>query len=639
MEAGNTHSSNITTGGAAGGDELAAAWLQRIKKGNEHYHKWAQKNKCDKLEEYYLGNQWEPTGTNYEPYVINLIFATIQVQLPSVLFDNPVFHVKPKPRGASYDLELSVKKSLLREDLLNTIVTDPDNYFPNEIELAILDSYFRFGVVEVGYAANWIQNPNADKPILRSDQRPYVDAQNNVIKQPKELPESEKIYIKRIPAKNFRVGGLESSELTRCNWCGYWEFVRIEDFKANKELKNLDELNWSGARSDDFVPEEYGPEVDEATRTGDLLKIWKIWDNRKKMMYVFSDLQQITHLAKPFTRLPLFDLRPNRLTKGWYPLPPVRNWKPAQDEINDSHEQMRNHRKRFTRKYVYNASAFPDEEELDKLINGGDGTFAKTSAADVRTVVAAVENADLGAQEGQSLVVTSNDLNIVSGTSSETRSGTPDKTSATQAQIINQRAQIRDSRQRIQVAKWLTRIGREILLLAEEKFTLPVWIKMQIPAGEIGDNLPDYQFLWHQITMNDLKGTVDEEDHDFDFDVSIEIDSMSPITNDDEKNKFLLFLSSLTQFPELSESPLLVRELAYKVGYRNEKVIKQLQQVAATKLKIMLAQLGIQAPQQGMQPPQNPNQMAQGTVAQQTPPNLEQIRQQLQNQVVSTPTQ
>lgn len=639
MQADNTHSANITMGMPGSGDELASTWLQRIKKANEHYEKWAQKNKCAKLEAYYNGDQWEPTGTNYEPYVINLVFSTIQVQLPTVLFDNPVYHVKPKPRGASYDLELSVKKALLREDLLNTIVTDPDNYFPQEIETAILDSYFRFGIIETGYSANWVVNPNADKPILRSDNQPYVDAEGNVVKQPKELPESEKIYIKRIPAANFRVGGLESSELTRCNWCGYWEFVRVEDFKANKKLKNLDKLNWSGARSEDFIPEGYGPEVDSLVTSGDLLKIWKIWDLRAKKFYIFTDLQQITHLEDKFTRLPLFDLRPNRITKGWYPLPPVRNWKPAQDEINDSHEQMRNHRKRFTRKYVYNASAFPDEEEVDKLINGGDGTFVKTSAADVRTVAAPIENADLGAQEGQSLVVTQNDLNIISGTSSESRSGTPDKTSATQAQIINQRAQIRDSRQRIQVAKWLARIGREILLLAEEKFTLPVWVKMQIPEGEIGDNLPDYSFLWHQITMNDLKGKVDEEDHDFDFDVAIELDSMSPISNDDEKNKFLLFLSSLTQFPELSESPLLVRELAYKIGYRNEKVIKQLQMIAQTKLKIMLAQLGIPAPQQGMQPPQNPNQMAQGTVAQQTPPNLEQIRQQLQNQVVSTPTQ
>ncbi|HSX39348.1 MAG TPA: hypothetical protein VLI92_02040, partial [Candidatus Saccharimonadales bacterium] len=535
--------------------------------------------------------------------------------------------------------ELSVKKSLLREDLLNTIVTDPDNYFPNEIELSILDAYFRFGIIEVGYSANWVVNPNADKPILRSDSRPYVDAQNNIIKQPKEIPESEKIYIKRIPASTFRVGGLESSELTRCNWCGYYEYVRVEDFKANKKLKNLDLLNWSGARSDDFVRETYGPEVDTLVASGDLLKIWKIWDLRAHKFYIFSDLQSLTHLEEKFVRLPLFDLRPNRLTKGWYPLPPVRNWKPAQDEINDSHEQMRNHRKRFTRKYVYNGSAFPDEEEMDKLINGGDGTFVKTSAGDVRTVCAPVENADLGAQEGQSLVVTQNDLNIISGTSSESRSGTPDKTSATQAQIINQRAQIRDSRQRIQVAKWLARIGREILLLAEEKFTLPVWVKMQIPVGEIGDNLSDYSFLWHQITMNDLKGSVDEEDHDFDFDVSIELDSMSPISNDDEKNKFLLFLSSLTQFPELSESPLLVRELAYKIGYRNEKVIQQLQKIAQTKLQIQLAQLGIPTPAQGNGPVQQPGQMAQGMVAQQTPPNNEQVRQQLQNQIVTTPTQ
>lgn len=625
MIADNTHYANPTSGTSGlSFDKLGSVWMERVKKANSRHQQWSDRNKCDKLERYYCGEQWEPTGSDYEPYVINLVFATIQVQLPTLLFDNPVYHLKPKPKGMAYDPEMAIKKSLLREDLLNTFIGNEDLAFAEEIEQAVTDSFFRFGIIEVGYNANWIENPNAGKPILRSDNQPYVDSRNNVIKQPAEIPEEERIYVKRIPAKRFRVGGLEASRLERCSWCGYWEYVRIEDFKANKALKNLEYLVWSGTRSDDFVPEEYGPEVDHLVKSGDLLKIWHIWDLRKKMKYVFSDSQQLTHYEKKYERLPLFDLRPNKLFEGWYPLPPVRNWKPAQDELNDSHEQMRNHRKRFTRKYIYNKAAFTEEEELDKLVNGGDGTFAGTDAADVRTTVAPMPNADLGAQEGQSLVVSKDDFNIISGASSEAK-GQADKMSATQANIISQRQQVRDSRQRIQVARFLARIGKEVLLLAEEKLTMPIWVKMSTPATANADG--GIPFIWHQITMEDLSS----DGAGFDFDVDISLDSMSPIENDNEKQKFLLFLAVLNQNPELSESPDLVREAAYRCGYRNEKVIAQMQQVAQLKLKIQMAQLGMAATQ-ATQPPQqqpNPQNLNQGAVAQATPPDLEQVIQQL----------
>lgn len=623
MEADNTHNSNPTSG-TTSSDSLASIWMQRVGQADKQYEKWAQKNNCNKLEEYYKGNQWEATGSNYEPYVINLIFSTIEIKIPTLLFENPVFHVKPRPTGYAYDIELAVKRSQLREDLLNTIVSDPLIDFGEEIELAILDAFFRFSVVEVGYSANWITNPNADKPVLRSDSRPYLDSQKNVIKQPKELPESERIYIKRIDPKNFRVGGLEGSKLERCSWCGYWEYQRVEDLKANKQLKNVDKLMWSGARSSDFVPDEYGPEIDSLVSTGDLIKVWHIWDIRSKKRYVFAAKHEMTLYEEIFTRLNLFDLRFHRLPRSWYPLPPVRNWKPAQDEINDSHEQLRNHRKRFTRKFVYNASAFPDEEELDKLINGGDGTWAKTSAMDVRTAVAPVENATLDASSNTSLVLEKDDFNIVSGTSSEQR-GVSDRTTATQANIINQKAQIRDSRQRIQVAQWLVRIGREILLLAEEKFTLPVWVKMAVPLSQkLGADLPETSFVWQQIVSHDLKQYDPENDSfssDFDFEVNISLDSMSPIANDEDRNNFLLFLSLLKQFPEIAADPLLTREAAYKCGYRNEKVIQRMQQAA----QLMLMQQLEGNSQSG-------GNMAQGMAAQNTPPALEEIRNQISGQ-------
>lgn len=570
-----------------------------------------------------------------------MIFSTVEVKLPSLLFANPVFHVKPKPKEM-VDPEESIKKCTLREDTLNTIVTDEDIDFGGEIELAILDSFFRFGIIEIGYSANWIDNPNADKPILRSDSKqPYYDKDNNVIKEPKKLPVDERIYAKRIPAANFRVGGIDGSRLKRCNWCGYWEYVRVEDLIANKGLDSqaVDRLNWSGARSADFVPDDYGREIEALTSSGDLIKIWHIWDIRSKKRLLIADTQQTTLYDKKFDRLPLFDLRFHRLVNGWYPLPPVTNWKPMQDELNEAREQARNHRKRFTRKFLYIADKLATEEETAKLLNGGDGTFvAVTGTQDIRTVVAPVENASLGPEGVQSLQISRDDFNIVSGASAETMNQAVDRQTATQSNIVNQRSQIRESKATTQVANWLREIGKEILLLAEEKFTQPFMVKIPMEPGQTGAMLPDQDHLWHQITTDDFKINGEQN---IDFSVDISVESLSPVENENALNQYLKFLSILNQFPQISIDPLLVRQTAYLCGFRNEKVIQKMQYVAQLMYTEKLAQLTGGAAG-GAGAPVNPtgaNPLAQATVAQQTPPNLDQIKNQLMQQIGGGPVQ
>lgn len=609
--------------------DLAKTWLARIKNSSRYYDSWSSRFDCDRMEEYYYANQWENSNSSYKPYVINMIYATLEVKQPSLVFENPVYHINAKPQTYEYDVEEAVKKSNLRSDVLNSIVSDMDDDFVDEVDMAIRDAFFRFGIIEVGYDANWIVNPNADKPILKSDNTPYFDEEDNVIREPKKLPQNERVYVKRIDPKHFRIGGLDQHKLSRCSWCGYWDYYRIEDVKANATLENLDKIEWTGGRSADFVESE-SSYSDYLVKTGDLIKLWKVWDLRSKEFYIFSESNGLTLLKKKFKRLPIFDLAFTKAFRGWYPVPPVFMWKWAQDELNDIGEQRRNHRKRFVRKFVYDQSAFASEEEIDKLMNGGDGVFAAALNGDkAMKAVAPVQNADLGAQAVQSLVIEKDTFNIVSGTSDEQR-GQGDNITATQSNYINQRMMVRESASRIKVANWLCRIGREILLVAEEKFTQPFWIRMplqkstQIGVAQEGpmDNTKE---IWAQISSGDL-------DDKFDYEVNIFIDSMSPIANDEDKQKFLMFLSVMNQFPQISIDPVLVREAAYRVGYRNEEVIQRMQKAIQVQLAQQLAQ---QMPQGGAsgQPP-GQNSMAQAQVAQQTPNTMEQIRNQIANQGV-----
>lgn len=598
------------------------------------------------MEDYYYGDQWINLGDGtYEPYVINLVFSTIEVKLPTLLFAEPVFTIKPKPSGWEYEPDTAMKKAQLRTDTLNTFVQDKKADFASEAELCVLDAFFRFGIAEVGYSADWVDNPNADMPILKSDKTPVYDDDNNVLKQPKKLPKTERMYIKHIDAKNFRVGGLEGGSLQNCSWCGYWAYYRAEDIRANPNLDNTDLIHWSSGRSDDFIDIENDGNSD-LMKSGDLIRIWTIYDNRSKKKYLIDKDSKTLLRTESFKRLPLFDLRFHKTLKGWYPLPPTRNWKSPQDEINDAREQARNHRKRFTRKFLYNATRFQEGQE-EKLINGPDGTWVAIDG-DPNTVCAPVQDANLGQNAQESLQVPKDDFNIVSGTSAEAR-GEADRITATQSNQINQKAAIRDSRARVRVAEFLCNIGEEMLLLAEEKFTSPIWIRQstqspkidpggisQMLMGNVGANSTDsspmqnVKEVWGKIVLADLS------DENADFEVNISIDSLSPVTNDDEKGKFLEFLAAINQYPECGLDPMVVQELAYRIGYRNSEVIGRLTQIAqlmwVQKIE-MLKQGAKQATNQStVQGGIPPNNMAQAAVAQSTPPDLERIRQQINGQ-------
>lgn len=606
-------------------------WISRVNKANKAYEDWEAKFRCSTLEEYYYGFQWDGKSDVVDRYVINFVFSTIEIKKPSLLFTEPLFKCKPKPVSAEFDYMASAHRAQLREDVINTIISDEDQEFSDEFELFVTDAFFRFGVMEVDYSANWIENPNAGKPILKSDNDPYTDPDDdkNVLREPDKLPEEERVYFKRIPPWRFRVGGMSGKSLKSCSWVGYWDYFRLEDLKANPDIENLDALHSGTARSDDYDgrigPENLTTDTEKMDK-GDLVKVWFIWDMRQKKKLVISEAQKAILIERKYKRLPLTTLKFIDKLRGWYPVPPVFNWKSPQDEINEARQQQRIHRRRASRKYLYRDGAFPDDEELDKLENGEDMTFSKTSV-DPTTAVAVLPQAPTDATLSQSMLVSRDDLNIITGTSMEQR-GQSDRTTATQAGLIEQRTQLRETRMRNQVAKVLKEIGLLVLYTIREKFSLDFWVKHR--TNEFNEDfLAEFQEAqeeWRQFTAKDLG-----DDDDFAIDISL--DSISPVANEESKQHFVEFLTLLTSFPFIAFDPVLVRETAYRCGYRNEKVIARMAQMAMLAAIGQMEQAKQQVAMAGMQQMgQQPNNLAQTRAEQMTPPTQEQVQTQLQGQ-------
>jgi hypothetical protein len=594
-------------------------WGSRIQSANKYHDAWENLFKCKILEDYYEGRQWANVTDGYSPYTINKFFETIEIKIAEFIPTFPKYQVSAREANSADDLESAAEASTLKQDILNTIIMDNKQHFRQEMEMAYKDSYFRFGMVEVGYAADWILNPNAQRPLLASGTDPNAGKKHKVVKEPDELPINERVYFKHIGARRFRVGGVDNKYLNRCSWVGYYEFVYKDDLLSLKGVKNKDKIE-SAVPQDPHKDVVYGDSDHEKMKSG-AVKIWHIWDIRAGNRLIILDSPCTTIYEKKFKRLNLFDYRPNRRTstEGFYPVPPAFQWLSSQDEINETRESQRAHRRRFVRKFQV-VQDFIDDEEIEKFENGADGALVKVKRPNA---ILPIDNANMGPENKDAMVTSSDDLNKISGTSSESR-GVADRTTATQAQIINQRSSIRETHERDLVVDWLCNIGREVLLTARDKFVIGVWarltsnIKEQF-LGQVEPQNPAYQWVSSEKLQDG-----------YDFRIDVDVTSLSENAAQDEKQKFIEFLSVLANYPAIAFSPLLVREAAYRVGYRNEAVIKELQKMA------LMQEMGRQQmmqQQSQVQPGAGPSNGATQLNQQMQPNTQSQITQQIQKQV------
>lgn len=603
-------------------------WKPRLDNANKYYKEWSSLFKCDILERYYEGEQWKDArASRLNPYVINKIYETIQIKIAEFVPTYPVFHVSPKPASSEFDYGTAVESAQVKEDCLNTIISDQRKHFTEEIEAVYKDSFTRFGIMEVDYAADWFLNPNAEKPLLKSDTDKYGLGKNRskVVKEPRELPTNERVYFKHVRAKNFRVGGLDHKYLDRCDWVGYFEYIHKDDLLSFK-IMNRDKVENSSPT--DFEHIDTLDRKDSSlgsNSSGGLLKVWKLWDLRSRMKLMVLDSPCVTIMQRKFKRIPFIDYRPDKrmVTDGFYPIPPVFHWLSPQDELNEIRDQLRNHRRRFVRKFVTRIAGGLSDDEIEKFESGPDGTIIK-SEGDASTAIVPVQNADLGSSIQMAESTSADDLNRISGTSDNAR-GISDRGTATEAKIVEQRGAVRETKEQLRMSAFLSQVGREILLTCKDKFTIGMWAMSQQPEGEdlgqtVGDNPEKYKWI-----------SAEELNDGYDFKIDLDVTSLSSTAAADEKQNFIEFLSLLAQFPSIAFSPILVREAAYKVGYRNSKVLKEMQKMA------LMAQLGrerqlqgaLGQPQGGINTPPNGN-AGQQQIAAATPPLAQQIQQQHQ---------
>lgn len=346
---------------------LASYFRSEWAKSDIEYERWEKRMKCCSLEKYYEG--WISDGfygdNPEERYHFNLIFSTLENKLPSLVITTPKVSLLAHPRvmNGEFDAEAIAKELAIRTDAVNTFFADPDNQLADLQEIALQDSMFRFGVVEIGYSADWYRNPKAIKPKRVGD----TEGKKKKKVEVEDLPENERVYIKHVDAKRFRVSYPSKWDTQGNNWVGFYEehaFLDLWEVPAFQRLyvqlgkEPVTKYSSAFDTNDTVFPDE------------ELIKCLKIYDLRERKCYFVDVSNGLVLTEFDFNRLPLQFIRHSKpqVQHNWYPVPPISQWKTPQDEYNESKGALRSARRRAHTKTLVKATAFANEPELlDKL--------------------------------------------------------------------------------------------------------------------------------------------------------------------------------------------------------------------------------------------------------------------------------
>lgn len=579
-------------------EDPAKRWQERLTRADKTYDAWSKEYDCPQLDQYYRGKHWRGVAEEdaKKKYVINLIFATVETQLPALLFSRPKVTVESRPEHEDTANSQSGARSTLTEHALQTFIDDPKVHFNFETTLALRDAYARFAILEVGYSADWIDNPNADKPVLKDDDTtPMQDADGAEVKQSKKILKpgtKESLFVRRLRPQNFRVYP-GRNRLEANDWVAYGEWHHVEDVKRNTQYHNTADLKATGRLA---TPGEAEDEQDkeQQQQAAGMVKIWRIWDLRQKVRHVLADGHaKMLQEDRPFSALPIADLKFYELPDAWYPLPPIYNWISPQDEYNESREMQKIHRRRAVRRYMREPSV--KIEEYEKLEDGEDMVCIEVPKVNPSPIMP-IPDAPLDGSNWTELAATKDDFGQITGVSGEAR-GVPESSTATQANIVNIRASMRESRARNQVAEWLSKIARLMLITLKDKMQLPFMVRRSVdPFTAMSDpqGLLKIAGTWEQIQAEQLD--------DLDVDVKIDVASLSPVAEDAQRNQWNIVLGLLTNPPLLmvlmtpnpaaptEVSPLLRKTLQLN-GIKSDQEIREIWRVG----QLVIAQMAMMA--------------------------------------------
>lgn len=644
--------------------ESTAERLKRLKSevgsAEEVYGEWAKQFKVDRLEDFVVKSLQRETrdkfgaatgGFEKDPYLVNLLLPSLGARLPALMFQiphaivtarEPLSDDQQPPAQAPQQIPpemlammqasgmpvpatppqmerqpTAAEMAQLREDLLNTTIQSDASGFKDASEEAIREAFFRFGMVEVKFTADYEdvkESSDPDEPTTAGPvEQPQADASDpDPEKIPKRLPKpgTERVIFERIPAKQVLISANSKTKIGKCDWIGYWEWKYVGDVKANPNYKNKSSIKEELISSapghvDKKVSKTEGYENMPAPAKG-MVKVIKVWYIRDRKRYTWIEgAEDFLQDGKAFEFLTLAALCFEPILDQFLPVPVCYNWTGSQIAYNETRDSQRVHRRRALRKFLYLKGALTDEEAA-KLSSAEDMQFAEVEAGNgsLQGAVIPVQMAPMDPIHREEADRTVSELMQITKAGSEQRQVASDAT-ATAVNVAAINKQVQDSADRDRVAKFLEQLCLIALKLMEQNFTHAQVIKTTVDLGAPGAAVEAKKqtAVWRKIEMSNINPG------DLDYEVSIDVESLSPpnSTIKAQQTQAMMQLMSnpnvltLLSIPEFEP---FARQFLQTQGFRSEDQVQSLFATARKFIEMQQAQAAAAA--QSKMPPGAP---------------------------------
>jgi len=377
--------------------ELQSMWEQRIAEGEMVKEHWKKEFGVDALESAYYGHQKPDHWKAKDWFTLNLIFASVKVLMRNICPRDLRIRMK---LSKSFLSDVNMIPPLERLVQLRQAVLQ---YFANRLKLwkegrlAYLNSLWQFGCLKVGYSAEMEDNENAGAVVQDRDGAIVYDPDSGLpLIEPDKIPLTEEFFIDQVDPDMIVVDRYCRNDLDKTGrWVAEKIFRSVEDLqndpyysrKATKDLEpsslyDTERMKLQGSVSYRAMwQHDAGTELPE----NEVVVLYEVYDlYNKQVLTIARGAKDL--LRKPEPMPPGVNLHPYVFLKfyekrdSFYPIPVIYNWWGAQHEYNLTRNQFTLHRKRFNRKYLYDSNKI-DPDEVDKLIEGDDGTFARAQGS------------------------------------------------------------------------------------------------------------------------------------------------------------------------------------------------------------------------------------------------------------------
>jgi hypothetical protein len=428
----------------------------------------------------YRGKHYN-TNAEGDKLIVNLTFSTINTIAPSVAVNNPKFVVNARrPEGAP--------QAVITEEVLNYAWRTYK--YQDDFRLAVNDWLVcGHGWCKVGYK---FTKPPEEKPVESEEPNAEINGTDYGIDDRDDIEgnvESEmyvyddRPFLERISLFDMYVDPDARHPKEMC-WIAQRTWRPVRDVQvdsrysatARKKVSARGWSRWSGddgdARSDQNTQGNGGKSFCE---------IIEYYDIKSGLVSTFSldadsaGNEESGFLIKP-KPMPYAMGHPFEMLRGFevadhfYPMGDVAQIESLQLELNQTRTQMMNHRKRFSRKWLYDRDAF-DREGVQALESDVDNTMIPVMAdGNIQAVIAPLPAVITPTEFYDQSSLITNDIDRVSGVSDYQRGSSQStiKRTATEAAMIQDAANSRAQDRLAKVESSLARLGERIIGLMQQ---------------------------------------------------------------------------------------------------------------------------------------------------------------------------